>query len=158
MRSLAKDKDGADIIPFPANRIVEKSTAGPRQDKAFLDRIHRQQTKEFVETSVDELSLNLLKQFYNMAIKTEKASFTKDLAMLVDVMRGLIYRDFNMKHPSQVLSEKMVELRTLRDGTQSARINYDIFNKGKTVPLNPDIKEELKDGPGIFEPDGDLDK
>ena len=93
-----------------------------------------------------------------MAIKTEKASFTKDLAMLVDVMRGLIYRDFNMKHPSQIMAEKMVELKTLRDGTQSARINYDIFNKGKTVPLNPDVKDELKDGPGIFEPDGDLDK
>ncbi len=155
---MAKDKDGADIIPFPANRIVEKSTTGPRQDKAFLDRIHRQQTKEFVETSVDEISLNLLKRLYDLAIKTEKPSFTKDLAMLVDTLRGLIYRDFGMKHPSQVLSEKMVELRTLRDGTQSARINYDIFNKGKTVPLNPDIKEELKDGPGIFEPDGDLDK
>ena len=57
-----------------------------------------------------------------------KKSFTKDLAMLVDVMRGLIYRDFNMKHPSQVLSEKMVELRTLKDGSQSGfRINYDIF-------------------------------
>ena len=155
---MAKDKDGADIIPFPANRIVEKSTAGPRQDKAFLDRIHRQQTKEFVETSVDDISLNLLKRLYDLAIKTEKPSFTKDLAMLVDVMRGLIYRDFNMKHPSQVLSEKMVELRTLRDGTQSARINYDIFKKGKTVPLNPEVKEELKDGPGIFEPEGDLDK
>ena len=159
MRSLTKDNDkGATIIPFPANRIVEKSTAGPRQDKAFLDKIHKQQTKEFVETSVDDISLNLLKQFYNMAIKTEKPTFTKDLAMLVDVMRGLIYRDFNMKHPSQVLSEKMVELRTLKDGTQSARINYDLFKRGKTVPVNPEIKEELKDGPGIFEPDGDLDK
>ena len=91
-----------------------------------------------------------------MAIKTEKSSFTKDLAMLVDVMRGLIYRDFGMKHPSQVLSEKMVELRTLKNGTQSARINYDIFKRGKTVPLNPDVKEELKDGPGNFEPEGDL--
>ena len=39
--------------------------------------------------------------------------------MLVDVMRGLIYRDFGMKHPSQVLSEKMVELRTLKDGSKS---------------------------------------
>ena len=155
---MTKGKDLSNVIPFPKNRIVEKSTTGPKKDQKFLDELHRQQTKEFVETSFDELSLNLLKQFYNMAIKTEKASFTKDLAMLVDVMRGLIYRDFNMKHPSQVLSEKMVELRTLRDGTQSARINYDIFNKGKTVPLNPDIKEELKDGPGIFEPDGDLDK
>ena len=69
-------------------------------------------------------------------------------------MRGLIYRDFNMKHPSQVLSEKMVELRTLKDGSKSARIDYDIFKKGKTVPLNPEVKEELKDDPGNFEPDG----
>ena len=137
---------------------MEKSTTGPKKDQKFLDELHRQQTKEFVETSVDEISINLLKRFYDLAIKTEKPSFTKDLAMLVDVMRGLIYRDFGMKHPSQVLSEKMVELKVLKDGSQSARINYDIFNKGKTVPLNPEVKEELKDGPGIFEPDGDLDK
>ena len=101
--------------------------------------------------------MNLLKRFYDLAIKTEKPSFTKDLAMLVDVMRGLIYRDFNMKHPSQVLSEKMVELKVNKDGGQSARINYDIFHKGKTnKPLSKEIKEELKDGPGIFEPDEDL--
>ena len=138
---------------------MERSTAGPKKDQKFLDELHKQQTKEFVETSVDEISINLLKRFYDLAIKTEKPSFTKDLAMLVDVMRGLIYRDFNMKHPSQVLSEKMVELKVNRDGGQSARIHYDIFHKGKTnKPLSKEIKEELKDGPGIFEPDGDLDK
>ena len=153
---MTKDKDLSNVIPFPKNRIVEKSTTGPKKDQKFLDELHRQQTKEFVETSVDDISMGLLKQLYNMAIKTEKNSFTKDLAMLVDVMRGLIYRDFGMKHPSQVLSEKMVELRTLKDGSKSARIDYDIFKKGKTVPLNPDVKEELKDGPGNFEPEGDL--
>ena len=137
---------------------MEKSTAGPKKNQKFLDEIHKQQTKEFVETSVDDISMGLLKQLYNMAIKTEKNSFTKDLAMLVDVMRGLIYRDFGMKHPSQVLSEKMVELKLNKDGSKSARIDYDIFNKGKTVPISRDMKEELKDGPGIFEPDGDLDK
>ena len=95
-----------------------------------------------------------------MGIKTERGEFTKDLAMLVDTMRGLIYRDFNMKHPSQVLAEKMVELKILKNGTQSARINYDIFHKGvKTVPLNPEIREELKDGPDWLAPDDeDTDK
>ena len=155
---MTKDKDLSNVIPFPKNRIVEKSTTGPKKDQKFLDELHRQQTKEFVETSVDEISLNLLKRFYDLAIKTEKSSFTKDLAMLVDVMRGLIYRDFGMKHPSQVLSEKMVELKVNKDGSKSARIDYDIFKKGKTVPISRDMKEELKDGPGIFEPDGDLDK
>ena len=153
---MTKDKDLSNVIPFPKNRIVEKSTTGPKKDQKFLDELHRQQTKEFVETSVDDISLNLLKRLYDMAIKTEKNSFTKDLAMLVDVMRGLIYRDFGIKHPSQVLSEKMVELKTLKDGSKSARIDYDIFKKGKTVPLNPSVKEELKDGPGNFEPEGDL--
>ena len=49
-----------------------------------------------------------------LSIKTDKKSFTKDLSMLVDVMRGLIYRDFNMKHPSQVLSEKMGRVKNIK--------------------------------------------
>ena len=148
------------MIPFPSNRIVEKSTAGPKKkDQKFLDEMHKQQTKEFVETSVDDMSLSLLKSFYNMGIKTERGEFTKDLAMLVDTMRGLIYRDFNMKHPSQVLSENMVELKINKDGGQSARINYDLFHKGKTTrPFSKDLKEELKDGPDWLAPDEDLDK
>ena len=136
MRSLTKDKDLSNVIPFPKNRIVEKSTTGPKKDQKFLDELHKQQTKEFVETSVDEISINLLKRFYDLAIKTEKPSFTKDLAMLVDVMRGLIYRDFNMKHPSQVLSEKMVELRVLKDGSQSARISYVPYETSKSFNTN----------------------
>ena len=157
---MTNKDDYKNVIPFPTNRIVEKSTAGPKkEDQKFLDEMHKQQTKEFVETSVDDMSLSLLKSFYNMGIKTDRGEFTKDLAMLVDTMRGLIYRDFNMKHPSQVLSEKMVELKVNRDGGQSARINYDIFHKGKTTrPFSKDLKEELKDGPDWLEPDGDLDK
>jgi hypothetical protein len=139
---------------------VEKKTAGPKkEDQKFLDQMHKQQTKEFVETSVDDMSMSLLKSFYNLGIKTERGEFTKDLAMLVDTMRGLIYRDFNIKHPSQVLGEKMVELKVNRDGGQSARINYDIFHKGKTTrPFSKDLKEELKDGPDWLAPDEDLDK
>jgi hypothetical protein len=139
---------------------VEKKTAGPKkEDQKFLDQMHKQQTKEFVETSVDDMSMSLLKSFYNLGIKTERGEFTKDLAMLVDTMRGLIYRDFNMKHPSQVLAETMVELKLNKDGGQSARINYDLFHKGKsTRPFSKDLKEELKDGPDWLAPDEDLDK
>ena len=157
---MTNKDDYKNVIPFPTNRIVEKSTAGPKkEDQKFLDQMHKQQTKEFVETSVDNMSLNLLKEFYNMGIKTERGEFTKDLAMLVDTMRGLIYRDFNMKHPSQVLSENMVELKVNKDGGQSARINYDLFHKGKTTrPFSKDLKEELKDGPDWLAPDEDLDK
>ena len=88
---MSKDKEdkGATIIPFPKNRIVESSTAGPANAKVSK-RLEEQQTRQFVETSVDDMSLNLLKQFYDMAVKTDKYDFTKDLALLVDIMRGLL--------------------------------------------------------------------
>ena len=104
-----KDK-GATIIPFPQNRIVEKSTAGPASARVSK-KIEEQQTRQFVETSVDDMSMNLLRQFYDLSIKTDKLTFTKDLALLVDMMRGLMYRDFGIKHPAQKLSDKMVNLK-----------------------------------------------
>ena len=156
-----KDK-GATIIPFPQNRIVEKSTAGPANHKVSK-KIEEQQTRQFVETSVDEMSMNLLRQFYDMSIKTDKHSFTKDLALLVDVMRGLMYRDFGVKHPAQNLSDKMVNLKVNRDGTQSAQIDYtNVTNTQAQTkkPLSKDFKEELKDlnETGIkFDPETDFE-
>ena len=144
-----KDKDkGATIIPFPQNRIIEKSTAGPQKDPKLMKKIQDDQTKEFVETSVDSISLNLLRQFYDMAVKTDKYNFTKDLALLVDIMRGLLYRDFNIKHPAQSLSDKMVNLKVNKNGTQSAQIDYTgVINGSKKngKPLSKEVKEELKD-------------
>ena len=147
------------IILFPTNRIVEKSTAGPQKDDKFQKKLAQEQTRQFVETTVDDISINLLRQFYNLAIKTNKDSFTKDLAILVDVMRGLIYRDFDIKHPAQLLSDKMVELKSYKDNTQSAKIDYtkilDIKQK-LHKPLSPDIKDELRDMndmAGMFEGD-----
>jgi hypothetical protein len=103
------------IIPFPKNRIVNQRSRELDEQRRKMGNkvakeIEKQQTKQFVETSVDDMSMNLLKQFYDMAIKTDKHSFTKDLALLVDVMRGLMYRDFDIKHPAQKLSDKMVTL------------------------------------------------
>jgi|TARA_R110002074_G_scaffold8430_1_gene34818 hypothetical protein len=156
---LTKNKDYENVIPFPSNRIVEKSTTGPVKDDKFAKKLKDEQTKQFIETSVDDISINLLRSFYNLAIKTNRESFTKDLAMVVDMMRGLVYRDFGLKHPAQSLSDKLVELKTLKDGSQNAKIDYtSIMNtKVKTgKPFSPDIKDELRDindSAGMFEGD-----
>ena len=136
-----KDK-GATIIPFPQNRIVEKSTAGPASARVSK-KIEEQQTRQFVETSVDDMSMNLLRQFYDLAIKTDKNTFTKDLALLVDMMRGLMYRDFGIKHPAQIDYTGVIDTQA-----QTKK------------PLSKEIKEDLKDlnETGIkFDPETDFE-
>ncbi len=156
------------IIHFPTERIVNQRTRElDEQRRKMGDKlakeIQKQQTKNFVETAVDDISMNLLKNFVDLAMKTNQPQFTKDLALLVDVMRGMIYRDFGLQHPAQKLSDKMVDLKTNRNGTLSAKIDYSKVIEDVTIkskPISTNIKDELKDlndTAGFFEPDGNLD-
>ena len=159
--------DDGKIIPFPTDKIVnprrELDEQRRKMGEKVAKQIQEQQTKKFVETAVDDISMHLLKNFVDLAMKTNQPNFTKDLALLVDVMRGMIYRDFKIKHPAQKLADKMVELKTNKAGTVSAKINYsNVLDESvrNNRPISGDVNKELKDlneTQGFFEPDGNLD-
>ena len=156
------------IIHFPTDRIVNQRSKELDEQRRIMGEkvakeIQKQQTKKFVETAVDDISMDLLKRFVDLAMRTQQPVFTKDLALLVDVMRGMIYRDFGLTHPAQQLTDKLVNLKTSRNGNLSAKIDYskvlDVPMK-TPKPISSDIKNELKDlndTAGFFEPDGHLD-
>ena len=154
-----KDKKGK-IIIFPENRIKKKITQP--QDSPFTKRLKEQQTREFIEGSVDEIGFDLLRKFSDMGLRTNKETFTKDLALVIDCIRGLIYRDFNMAHAAQLMANKMVSIKFNRGGKASAaRIDYSGFMKKPKRPdvFNKEFKEELndlQDGSDMFESDMDL--
>jgi hypothetical protein len=136
------DKDK--IILFPTDRIVNKETA--KQNPAATEKVRLDNTKDFVEGSVDEIAMMMLRKFVEMAMQTEKPEFTKDLALLVDIMRGLIYRDFDVEHPAQKLTDKIVNVNMGRFGP-IASIDYSKVIDEKHKPHKPfskDIKDEIK--------------
>jgi hypothetical protein len=146
------------VILFPTERIVNKETAKP--DAKAGEKVRVDRTKEFVEGNVDEIAMNMLRQFVEMAMKTEKPEFTKDLGLVVDILRGMIYRDFDVEHPAQRLADKIVDVKMTRFGPQ-VWIDYNRVLPQETQhkphkPLSNDIKEEIKrrnDGWTDFEPD-----
>ena len=152
--------DNDKVILFPTERIVNKKTA--KEDPEAGERVRLENTKEFVEGNVDEIAMMMLRKFVEMAMKTETQEFTKDLGLLVDIMRGMIYRDFEVDHPAQKLTDKIVDVKMTRFGPQVI-INYNRVipeeNHKPHKPLNKDIKDEIKrtnDGWTEFEPDFDL--
>ena len=87
------DKDN--IILFPTNRIKNKQKVKHPVDEKQHQKLVEKQTKEFVEGNVDDIAYQLLDKFVNMGIRTNQLTFTADLALVIDAIRGLIYRDFN---------------------------------------------------------------
>ena len=152
------------VILFPTNKIKRKVPVGEKQQSKFSEEIKKQQTKDFVESLTDDIGFDLLKKFVDAGIKTNAQTFTKDLAIVIDTIRGLVYRDFEMPHPAQLLGEKMVDLKVNKDGNfRTAKITYDMFLDKPIKPrpaLSKDIKKELdylREGGDLFEPDFDLD-
>ena len=154
------DKKKGKLILFPENRIKKRITKP--QESPFTKRLKEQQTREFVEGNVDEVGFELLRKFNEMGLKTSKESFTKDLALAIDCIRGLIYRDFKMTHAAQLMADKMVMIKRDRAGRASAaRIDYSAFMPKAKRPnvFNKEFKEELndlQDGSDMFESDMDL--
>ena len=160
---MTKDNDKdvkGKLIIFPENRIKKKITKP--QESPFAKRLKEQQTREFIEHSVDEIGFDLLRKFVDMGLRTTRENFTKDLALTIDCIRGLIYRDFDMAHAAQLLANKMVSIRFNRGGRASAaRIDYSDFMRKPKRPnvFNPELKEELndlQDGSDMFVSDMDL--
>ena len=153
------------IILFPTNRIANKETVKHPVDPKEHEKLVEEQTKEFVEGNVDDIAYQLLDKFVAMGIRTNQLAFTADLALVIDTIRGLVYRDFNKKHPAQQLTDKMVTLST-KSGNKSARLDYskvlDVKHRPHK-PLSQDIEDEVRDLSDMadihftpdFEPDND---
>ena len=139
--------DNNNIILFPTNRIKNTKNVKHPVDEKEHKKLVEQQTKEFVEGNVDDIAYTLLDKFVNMGIRTNQMTFTADLALVIDSIRGLVYRDFNKPHPAQKLADLMVTLNT-SGKNKSARLDYSkVLNvKHKPhKPLSPDIEDEVRD-------------
>ena len=153
------------VILFPTNRIKDKEKVKHPVDPKEHNRLVEEQTREFVEGNVDDIAYKLLDKFVTMGIRTNQLTFTADLALVIDTIRGLVYRDFNKKHPAQQLTDKMVTLNT-SGKNKSARLDYSKLLDVKHRPHKPfskDIEDEVRDLADMadiqftpdFEPDND---
>ena len=136
------------IILFPTDKIkrTDKVNQDPKVNEKKSAKVQLEKTKEFVETHVDDMAMNLLRKFVDMAVSTDKPEFTKGLAVLIDTLRGMLYRDFKIKHPSQSFVDELVIIKETRNGPQ-AEINYSMLSVNSVKnkkPLSKEISEEIK--------------
>ena len=154
IRLVSDDKknDYENVILFPENKIAKKRVdVDPKAQEKMRD----YQAAKFVETATDEIGLDLIRRFVQMGLDTKQDVFTKDLAMSMDAVRGLLYRQFNIAHPIQKVVDYAVKLKMNKKGVVTARIEYANMSDEITMttrPLNKDVSDELNDrNNGMFQ-------
>ena len=144
------------LIKFPTHRVVHNN---PNPIRPELSEEEARQIKEdkFVEQITESLILDIIHVLQENVVDTKTDVFLRDLAIVIESIKGLLKRDFGRKHPMQTISDSIAKIHTLKDGRKVTDINYSkiIAKKQKeTKKQEEDRQQELNIQ---FDPDIKLD-
>jgi hypothetical protein len=141
---LSKDKDN--VIPFPGTKVDTKDTIDKLNDELLMQK----EEVEMIESTIDEVAIDLIRRLVDIGIDINKKEFYGDLAMITELVRGLIYRDFKREHLATVLIDKIIDIQYNEKGEVQPVINYSRVLEQKDMP-NQEGEKEIH-----FEPDFEL--
>ena len=111
-----------DIIKFPSKKIVRKQPT-PKQVESETKR-KKAQENYFIEQLSEETVLHMIHVFQDHAIKMKDDKFLRDLAVIIEAIKSLIYRDFGRVHKMQAISDTLATIKKLPDGKQVTDLDY----------------------------------
>ena len=144
-----------EVIQFPTSRIVRRAPPLPKLTERQEE---EQQVVKFVEELTEQLSMQILAMCQENVVHMKGEAFLRDLAVVVESIKGLLYRDFNKKHPMQKVTDTLTNIITLKTGQRITDINYsklstnlpqakhfaDIENQGIALADKAGIGEEYR--------------
>ena len=110
-----------EVIQFPTSRIVRRAPPVP---KLTEHQEKDQQVAKFVDELTEQLSMTILSICQENVVHMKGDNFLRDLAVVVESLKSLLYRDFGKIHPMQKLTDTLTQIITLKTGQRSTDINY----------------------------------
>ena len=154
---LEKD-DFNNVIIFPTEKRRKINTTPPK----VAEKVRQHQTRLFVEDLIDTVAIPMVKSFADAAVDCKKDTFIKDLSFIIESIKSLLYRDFDLKHPMQNVVDNTTRI-SMNGRKPMTIINYDKFNnlktpKVKTQPVSDIISDEVRElADGVMEFNADFD-
>ena len=111
-----------DLIPFPTKRIIRKNPT----PQSVETEAKKKKAKEnyFIEQLSEEIVLHIIHVLQDNAVRMKDEAFLRDLAVIIESIKSLIYRDFGRIHKMQAISDALATIKKLPDGKQVTDLDY----------------------------------
>ena len=144
------------LIKFPAHRVVHNNN-NPTRPELTEDEARQIKEDKFVEQITESLILDIIHVLQENVVDTKTDVFLRDLAIVIESIKGLLKRDFGRKHPMQTISDSIAKIHTLKDGRKVTDINYSKIIAKKQKEDKKDTEERQQELDIQFDPDIKLD-
>ena len=134
------------LLHFPTDRVIRNVPELPKLSEEEQEEIKK---NKFIEQFTEQLSLDILAAMQENVVHLKSDLFLKDLALVIEGLKSLLKRDFDMPHPMQNITDSFISIHTTKEGKKLTDINY-----GKILKIKRKAPPEK---PIEFTPDFDLE-
>ena len=89
------------------------------------DIIAMQQNIQFAEELTQSLMVQMIHTMSENGIDVSAKTFIRDMAMVISLVNGSIYRDMGMAHITQKFMEEYVNIDVEDDGSYETEVNFE---------------------------------
>lgn len=109
----------SNVVQFPVERLnVPPQSIEEMQDSISIMR------KEHVDNLMDMMIPSVLMLFETNGMDVETEAYVKDSALVIEAIKALMYKYYNLEHPLNFIAETCFDIRMNSD--ESISYNYDI--------------------------------
>ena len=134
------------LLHFPTDRVIRNVPELPKLSEEEQEEIKK---NKFIEQFTEQLSLDILAAMQENVVHLKSDLFLKDLALVIEGLKSLLKRDFDMPHPMQNITDSFISIHTTKEGKKLTDINY-----GKILKIK---RKDPPEKPIEFTPDFDLE-
>ena len=107
------------------------------------DVIAMQQDRQFAEELTQSLMVQMIHTMSENGIDVSEKTFIRDMAMVISMVNGSIYRDMEMEHITQKFMEEYVDININEDNIFETEVDFE------TITELANLVEEDDDDPEI---------
>ena len=83
----------------------------------------------FAEELCQSLMVQMIHTMNENGVKVGQNDFIRDMAMIIELVKGSLYRDMGLQHPTHQFMEEFVDIMIHADNTVETDVNFDIIIK-----------------------------
>ena len=91
--------------------------------------IELQEKLAWAEDLTQTVVVQLMHTLGENGVDISENAFVRDVALIIEMTKGSIYRSLGLKHPTQGLFEGLVELSVDPDNTIATEVNQDVLEE-----------------------------
>lgn len=117
-----------DLTESPPNNVVKGPwpvKSGREVKLPNEDIIAMQQNIQFAEELTQSLMVQMIHTMSENGIDVSAKTFIRDMAMVISLVNGSIYRDMGMTHITQKFMEEYVNIDEDDDGSFETEVNFE---------------------------------